>query len=209
MTFPRVYPITDRQMSGLSHAGQVQRMAEGGATLIQLRDKSSTAREFYLQASEALAVARKLGVRIIINDRVDIAHALKADGVHLGQDDMPAALARELLGEHSIIGVSTHNLPQLLSALKEPVDYIALGPIFSTPTKENPDPIVGIEALRAARGEIRDKPLIAIGGITMTNAPEVWRAGADSVAIIRAFLDDPDRITSRIHALLSIQNPGL
>jgi thiamine-phosphate pyrophosphorylase len=200
---PSIYPITDRQISGLSHAAQVERMAEGGATIVQLREKVLSARDFFVEAREALEVARKLGVRVIINDRVDLAHVLNADGVHLGQEDMPASAARELLGPEAIIGVSTHNLDQLKQASDEPVDYVAVGPIFSTSTKENPDPVVGLEGVRMARQEIPDKPLVAIGGITLENAAEVLQAGADSVALIRAVLDDPNQIASRIRALLS------
>lgn len=200
---PPIYPITDRQISGLSHATQVERMAEGGATLVQLREKVLCARDFFVEAREALHVARAHGVKLIINDRADIAHAIGADGVHLGQEDMPASAVRELLGPRAIIGVSTHNLEQLKQARHEPVDYIAIGPIFATATKENPDPVVGLEGLRTARREIPDKPLVAIGGITLTNASEVLRAGADSVALIRAVLDDPNQIPDRINALLA------
>jgi thiamine-phosphate pyrophosphorylase len=207
---PQLYPITDRQISGLSHALQVQLLAEGGATLVQLRDKLSGAREFYLEARDALDVAHKLGVKLIINDRADIAHALQADGVHLGQEDMPVSAARELLGPHSIVGVSTHNLHQLDDALNQPVDYIAFGPIFSTLSKGTPDPVVGIEGLRNARKKVSaNKPLVAIGGITLENAREVWRAGADSVAMIRALLDDPDQIISRVQTLIGPKASGI
>jgi thiamine-phosphate pyrophosphorylase len=202
---PRLYPITDTQISGLSHAAQVQLMAEGGATLVQLRDKYAAPREFYREAMDALAVARQLGLKVIINDRVDIAHSLKADGVHLGQDDMPAAAARELLGPDSIIGLSTHNPGQVGLALNEPVDYIAFGPVFSTLSKGNPDPIVGLEGLRTVRKEIGSKPLVAIGGITMANGPDVLLVGADSLAVIKAILEDPTEIASRVRAFLASQ----
>src|SRR6266849_8754609 len=109
---PRVYPITDTDLSGLSHAEQVDRLIAGGATLIQLRDKQAAPRDFYRQAEAALQIARKHNARLIINDRVDIALALRADGVHLGQTDMTAEAARRLLGERVIVGISTHNLAQ-------------------------------------------------------------------------------------------------
>src|ERR1051325_2429259 len=112
-TLPRLYPITDVRLTGLSHAEQVERLAEGGATLIQLRDKLAAPREFYQAALEAVRVARRLGVRII-NDRVDIAMAVEADGVHLGQDDLPPERARQLLGPSRLVGYSTHNLGQAL-----------------------------------------------------------------------------------------------
>jgi thiamine-phosphate pyrophosphorylase len=200
---PPIYPITDRQISGLSHAAQVERMAEGGATVVQLREKVLCARDFFVEARGALEVARQHGVKLIINDRADIAHAVRADGVHLGQEDMPAWAARELLGPRAIIGVSTHNLEQLKQARNEPLDYIAVGPIFSTTSKNNPDPVVGLEGLQMARQEFPDKPLVAIGGITLASAADVLRAGADSVALIRALLDDPNKITDRFRALLS------
>src|SRR5262249_46460797 len=113
---PRVYPITDTQLSGLSHAEQVALLADGGATVVQLRDKHAVAQDFYEQAKAALVVARERGIELIINDRVDIALALGADGVHLGQDDLPPAAARRLLGDDFVIGFSTHNLKQAIEA---------------------------------------------------------------------------------------------
>src|SRR5713226_2144703 len=148
---PRVYPITDTDLSGLSHAEQIDRLIAGGATLIQLRDKHAAPRDFYRQAQAALQIARKHYVRLIINDRVDIALALGADGVHLGQADMPVKAARRLLGEGAIVGISAHNLAQAEQAATMPVDYVAFGPIFRTSTKENPDPVAGVDALLTVR----------------------------------------------------------
>jgi thiamine-phosphate pyrophosphorylase len=183
---PRIYPITDVSISGLSHADQVALFAESGATLVQLRDKHAPALQFYEQAKAALEVAAERGVQLVINDRVDIALALRAPAVHLGQDDLPPEAARRLLGEEAVIGYSTHWLSQALEATKLPVDYIAIGPIFQTSTKENPSPVVGLEGLRAVREAIGKLPLVAIGGITPANAEEVIEAGADSVAMISA-----------------------
>lgn len=194
---PKLYAITDARISGLSHAEQVLRLANGGATLIQLREKFATPREFYEEAKAALTIARERKIKLIINDRVDIALALKADGVHLGQDDMPPEAARNILGNDAIIGFSTHNTAQAIEAIKLPVDYIAIGPIFGTTTKENPDPIVGLEGLRCVRDGIRDFPLVAIGGINQENAAEVFVNGANSVAVISALLEKPDEITKR------------
>src|SRR5207248_9258098 len=148
---PKIYPITDTSISGLSHRDQVKQLIEGGATLIQLREKRTSPREFFQDAREALSIARSAGVKLIINDRVDVALALGADGVHLGQTDMPVEAARRLLGERVIVGISTHNLEQAKLAANMPVDYVAFGPIFKTSTKENPDPIAGLEALRGVR----------------------------------------------------------
>ena len=181
---PRVYPITDTQISGLSHARQVALFAERGATVVQLREKRATALEFYEQAKAARSIAVEGGVQLIINDRVDIAMAIGAMGVHLGQDDLPPEAARRLLGNDAVIGYSTHSVSQALEASRLPIDYLAIGPIFATSTKENPDPVVGLEGLRTVREAIGSLPLVAIGGITPTNAGEVIQAGADSVAMI-------------------------
>ncbi|MDT5061968.1 MAG: thiamine-phosphate pyrophosphorylase [Acidobacteriota bacterium] len=163
-------------------------MSAGGATFIQLREKHLSPREFYNQAKEALLVARSCGVRLIINDRADIALALKASGVHLGQDDLPPEAARELLGEDAIIGFSTHNVEQAIEAARLPVDYIAIGPIFETKSKENPDPVVGLDGLRRVRQSVGEIPLVAIGGIKRENIQETLAAGADAVAVISLLL---------------------
>src|ERR1044071_2005594 len=125
-TLPRLYPITDTRLTGLTHAEQVERLAAGGATVVQLREKHAAPREFYEAALKAMQVARALGVRIIINDRLDIAIAVDADGVHLGQDDLPPERARALIGANRIVGYSTHNVKQALDADSTPVDYIAI-----------------------------------------------------------------------------------
>src|SRR5215208_8073936 len=131
---PRVYPLTDAQLSRRSHAEQVELMSAGGASLVQLREKQQPALEFYEQAKAAVAVAERAGVQLIVNDRVDVALAVGAQGVHLGQDDMPPEAARRLLGPEAIIGYSTHTVAQALAALSRPIDYIAIGPIFQTAT---------------------------------------------------------------------------
>jgi thiamine-phosphate pyrophosphorylase len=198
-----LYAITDRELSGLSHAEQVRRLAMGGATLIQLREKRLSADAFYNEAIAAMQVAREFGVKLIINDRVDIALACDADGVHLGQDDLPPAAARELMGERAVIGFSTHNREQALSALQLPVDYIALGPIFKTLTKSDPDPLMGIQGLSSIRPLI-DRAVVAIGGIDHSNAADVLAAGADSVAMISGLVSDPSLITERVRELINI-----
>jgi thiamine-phosphate pyrophosphorylase len=199
---PKVYPITDRLLSGLSHADQVALLAQGGATLIQLRDKTSTPREFFREAATALTIARKLGVQIIINDRVDIALSLSAEGVHLGQSDLPPKAARRLLGSKAVIGFSCHNLQQALAAAEQPVDYIAFGPIFITSSKTDTEPVVGLAGLSAVHASIK-KPLVAIGGITQANANAVFHAGADSIALISALVEDRKSMTSRLRAFLA------
>jgi thiamine-phosphate pyrophosphorylase len=200
---PKLYPITDLAISQLSHAEQVIRLSEGGATVIQLREKNLAAKGFFKEAEKALGKARERGVKIIINDRVDIALALKADGVHLGQDDLPPAEARQLLGPDAIIGFSTHNFEQAERAVQLPVDYIAIGPIFPTSTKQNPDPPIGLPGLSQVRQVVGEIPLVAIGGITAERASEVLAAGADSVAIVRGLLSDPNKIAAQTKNLLA------
>ena len=204
-TLPRLYPITDRLLTGLTHAEQVARLCEGGARLVQLREKLLPAREFYAEVSEALRVARSFGAKLIINDRADVALVAGADGVHLGQDDMPPRAARMVLGGGKIVGFSTHGVDQAVEATRQPLDYIAIGPVFDTSSKENPDPVVGLEGVRRARAAVGTLPLVAIGGITAERAPAVLEAGADSVAVIGALLDtsDPAEITRRTRDFLA------
>jgi thiamine-phosphate pyrophosphorylase len=199
---PKVYPLTDVSLTGLSHAEQIRRLAAGGASIVQLREKTMSAREFYTEAQAALFVARETGIQLIINDRVDIALALHADGVHLGQDDLPPAAARALLGPNAIIGLSTHNVDQAIRAQLLPIDYVAIGPIFSTTTKIDTDPELGIKGFGEIRKAVTGLPLVAIGGLSAGNALEVIKAGADSVAVVSALLADPLNIASRTGALI-------
>ena len=202
---PKLYPLTDRRLSGLTHAEQVARLCAGGATFIQLREKHLAPREFYAEAAAALRVAHAQGAQLIINDRTDIALALGADGVHLGQDDLDPAAARSLLGPKAFIGFSTHTVAQAVTAAQMPLDYLAIGPIFSTATKKNPDPVIGLDGLRRAREAIGALPIVAIGGITLDNAPAVLAAGADSVAVIGALMGgDPASLTLRMRNFLAV-----
>jgi thiamine-phosphate pyrophosphorylase len=180
----RLYPLTDRVISGLPHDEQVYLLSERGVTLVQLREKILSAREFYQEAAAALRVARERGLKIIVNDRVDIALALKADGVHLGQDDMPAEDARRLLGPDAIVGISTHTLEQAQRAAEMPVDYLAIGPIFLTTTKKSSHTPVGLDGLRLVRKAVGNMPLIAIGGITAVRHQAILDSGADGFAVI-------------------------
>src|SRR5262245_39155283 len=134
-SLPKFYPITDISITKLSHLEQVKRLVKGGAKFIQLRDKYSSPRDFYEAAKAVMDFVRETEVKIIINDRVDIALAVKADGVHLGQDDLPPVHAREILGASAIIGFSTHNVSQAIEAIQFPIDYLAIGPVFATTTK--------------------------------------------------------------------------
>jgi thiamine-phosphate pyrophosphorylase len=148
-----------------------------------------------------MKIARPFGVRIIVNDRLDIALAAGADGVHLGQDDLSPAKARALVGSRFIIGYSTHSITQALNPGGLAADYIAIGPIFATSTKKNPDPAVGLEVIRELKPQLQ-APLVAIGGITLARAPEVLAAGADSVAVISDLFTGGD-VAGRTHDYLS------
>ena len=198
----RLYPITDRRLSGLSHAEQVLRLSDGGATLVQLREKLLSPIEFYREAAEALCVARERRLKIIINDRVDIALALKASGVHLGQDDIPPEAARRLLGPGVILGFSTHNLDQARLAVKMPIDYIAIGPIFPTSSKHASEPPVGLEGLRQVRQAVSKIPLVAIGGITSETSQDVLKAGADAIAVISDIWTSSAQVAAQTEHLL-------
>ena len=198
---PKVYPITDTTLSGLSHCEQVKRLIAGGAALIQLRDKRASSRGFYSDAQAALQIARSAGVKLIINDRVDIALALRADGVHLGQEDMPVDAARRILGDQAVIGFSTHNLEQVREALRLPIDYLAFGPIFPTTSKRNPDPVAGLNHLKRVCETVLPMPVVAIGGINRSNAADVLNAGARAVAVISAVLANPIRIAENLQQM--------
>ena len=201
-SLPRVYALTDVRLSGRSHAEQVELFSRGGATFVQLREKQLPPVEFYYQARDAVAVAKQRGVRLIVNDRVDLAQAVGAHGVHLGQDDLPPEAARRLLGPDAVIGYSTHNVEQALAAARLPISYLAVGPIFQTTSKTDTSPVLGLDGLRAVRRAIGPLPLVAIGGITHANARSVVDAGADSVAVISALVSDLARIAEATRDLV-------
>lgn len=186
-TIGKVYPILDCDTLRARGYGVLEAAAallDGGAGILQYRHKEFWTRDVFAEAERVAELCRAHDALFIVNDRVDYAKMLGAGvGVHLGQEDLPPRHARELLGPDAVIGYSTHNLAQLSAAAAEPVNYIALGPIFATASKRNPDPVVGLGNLREWR-KIVPQPLVAIGGITRENAPQVWDAGADAVAVI-------------------------
>ncbi len=190
---PKLYAITDRGLSNDTHEEIVRSMLEGGARLIQLRDKECGSREMLDAARKCLELTRPAGALLIINDRVDVALTTGADGVHLGQDDIDVEEAREILGDQKIIGISTHTLEQYRAALETSADYIAVGPVYPTTTKANPDEVIGLDMVRAA-SELADRPLVAIGGITHERAPEALAAGADCIACISALYPWPEKL---------------
>jgi thiamine-phosphate pyrophosphorylase len=174
-------------------------LGEGGVTLLQYRNKDGDTHQMLVHAREIKRVLEGK-VRLIMNDRADICVALGFDGVHLGQDDLPADAGRLVVGER-IVGISTHNPKQVKEADASPADYIAIGPVFPTSGKKNPDALVGLEGVRKARAATR-KPLVAIGGITRANAKAVLEAGADSVAVISDLLSAPKRAAEEFLRLL-------
>ena len=182
--FSALYPIVDPELTAIPLANLASELAAAGVTLIQLRDKKNTAAKVLARARELNAILAPRGVRFVLNDRPDIAAIADCAGVHVGQDDLPVEDARRIVGPSRWVGVSTHNADQLRQALATSADYIAIGPIFPTSTKENPDPVVGLDFIRLAR-QLTRKPLVAIGGITLERATEVFQAGANSVAVIR------------------------
>lgn len=188
----RLYAIIDAvEVGSRQPLRVVDELISAGVRLIQYRDKMGTSRRIFDVSCEMAAQVRCASGTFIVNDRADIARASGADGVHLGQDDLPLELARRVVLSQQQIGLSTHNMSQLLEADHSSADYVAFGPIFPTQSKRRPDPAVGIEGLRQAR-KVTRKPLVAIGGITLATAPTVLAAGADSVAVIHDLLAAED-----------------
>lgn len=182
--FSALYSILDFNAGFQENLSIAKSLVDAGVQLIQLRAKFVASREFF-ELSRALSNQLKpLGARFIVNDRPDIAAMVDAGGVHVGQEDLPVEEARRICGPSRWVGVSTHNQEQFREAIQTSADYIAVGPIFPTSTKANPDPVVGLELLRALR-PLTKKPIVAIGGITIESAESVYRAGADSLAVAR------------------------
>lgn len=196
LVLPRLYAIVDvGNLGGKPNViGELveftRELLAGGATLVQYRNKRGTAREMLSQARELRRVCK--GVRLIMNDRADLCLAAGCDGVHVGQDDLSPEGVRAVVGDRLWVGVSTHSPEQLREADRGPADYLAIGPVFPTSTKQNPDPLVGLEGVKRARAATR-KPLVAIGGITRQNCRSVVEAGADAVAVISDLLVSPKK----------------
>ena len=175
--------------------------AEAGATLFQYRNKTASMKDAYGEALALRQAAAKAGVLFIVNDRCDLALAVDADGVHLGQGDLPLDLARKVMGPEKLIGISTHNPDQVREATARQPDYLGFGPIFTPGSKQDHDPVVGIEGLRAMRA-LTSLPVFAIGGIQIDQVREVLRAGANGVAVISAILKAQD-ISQAVNAFLA------
>ncbi len=187
LVMPRLYVILDAGLMKGSAEVTARQLIEAGVRVMQYRSKGGSARET-LEVSQRLAViCAEAGATLFVNDRSDIAYLAGAAGVHVGQEDLSVEEARKVIGVERWIGVSTHNLEQFRAAIDSSADYVAVGPVFATKSKENPDPVVGTEFIRTVR-ELTTKPIVAIGGIALERAGEVMEAGADSLAVISDIL---------------------
>jgi thiamine-phosphate pyrophosphorylase len=187
LVLPRLYVILDAALLKIRAKECAKNLVDAGVRLIQYRNKGASGRELFETSRELAEYLNPLEVQFIVNDRADVGALAGARGVHVGQDDLGVEQAREVMGVGKLVGLSTHNAGQFRGALETSADYIAVGPIFTTGSKENPDPVVGVAFVREARG-MTDRPIVAIGGITLERAVEVIKAGADSVAIISDIL---------------------
>ena len=202
LNLPPLYAILDpEQTKGLDGIIVLRRLLEGGAGIVQLRAKIMAPGDFLVLAREARALTRARGCKLIVNDRIDIALACDADGVHLGQDDLPLGVARKLMAQ-KLIGISTHSVEQATDAERDGADYIGFGPMFGTTTKATGYSARGVDMLRQIRQAVKI-PIVAIGGIKETNVAQVWQAGADSAAIISDILGADD-ITAKFRRIMRL-----
>ena len=191
LVLPRLYVILDAALLTVPESECAQELVDAGVRLLQYRNKKASACELFECSKRLSSLLTPQDVTFVVNDRADVAWAAGASGVHVGQEDLEAEAARAVIGTGKLLGVSTHTLEQFERAAASSADYIAVGPVFSTSTKANPDPVVGIELIRRVR-VLTDKPIVAIGGITLERAGEVIKAGADSVAVVSNILLAPN-----------------
>jgi thiamine-phosphate pyrophosphorylase len=191
LVLPRLYVILDAALLTIPETECARQLVDTGVRLLQYRHKAASPRELLESAKRLSAALVPRGVTFIVNDRPDVAALAGASGVHVGQEDLSVEEARTIAGHDKLVGISTHNRAQFEQAAATSADYIAVGPIFSTSTKTNPDPVIGTDFIRGVR-PLTNKPIVAIGGITLDRAAEVVRAGADSVAVISDILSAPN-----------------
>jgi thiamine-phosphate pyrophosphorylase len=202
---PRFYPILDPEIAvrhSIDPVAAAEQILEGGAKILQFRHKGFFSREVFAQLERVAELCRDAHALFVVNDRADFA-AVTGAALHLGQDDLPLSAARKVVSAATLIGFSTHNERQLRAAAAEPANYLALGPIFGTASKHNPDAVVGLDELRRLR-PLSDRPLVAIGGITRANAPAVLAAGADAVAIIGDLFPERGSLRARTQEWVSL-----
>lgn len=207
-SLPPLYPIIDIdlcRMRGRDPLALAAALADGGAQVVQVRQKSPGSGPLLALCRDLVGMARAVGMRVILNDRADLAAMAQADGVHLGQDDLEVPSVRALVGPDAIIGLSTHTVSQVDAALTADIDYVAVGPIFRTTTKDTGYEPRGLDLIRAAAG--RGRPVVAIGGITLANAAAVFEAGASSIAVISGLLAGADP-AARARDFLALAHSG-
>lgn len=193
--FPQVYVIIDHDVAASCSKGiesLTEEILDAGAGMVQYRAKRLSKGRYYQQVRALVEIAHDRNVPLLVNDHIDIALAISADGVHIGQNDLPLPAARKLLPDNMILGISTHSESQVADVIGINVGYIAIGPVFPTSTKNNPEPVIGVDTVGKVKKLIGSVPLVAIGGITVENAAEVIRSGADSIAIASAVIRAAD-----------------
>jgi thiamine-phosphate pyrophosphorylase len=204
MKISGLYFITDSKLSKQGIMSDVQQVIEAGCAIVQYREKEKETGEIIAEAKQIAALCKEKNVLFLINDRIDIALAVEADGVHLGQEDMPCAIARKLLGKNKILGLTVHSVAEAVQAEKQGVDYVSVSPIFATETKPDAGKPVGIELIKEIKRAVK-VPVVAIGGINEQNLRQVLEAGADAVAIISAIVcnENPGKAAKRIVKAIS------
>ena len=198
-----LYVIIDESLLGLDRIHAVlEEASRGGADAVQFRAKRLSRRQYYETSLTLLSIARRNNIPFFVNDHLDVALAISADGIHLGQNDLPCDAARRLVPSGMSLGISTHSVEQAARAVEEGADYVAIGPVFPTSTKENPEAVTGTETVRMVKKRVGSLPLIAIGGINAENAAGVIRSGADGVAVASAVIlaDDPQLAAQKLKA---------
>jgi thiamine-phosphate pyrophosphorylase len=206
LVLPRLYVILDAGLLTTSHLAFTEEMARAGVRLLQYRDKAAGSATLLRNSQQIAEVCAAKGITFVVNDRADVALLAGTDGVHVGQDDLPVEHARKVVGSGKYVGISTHNMEQFQRAAGSSADYIAVGPIFSTTSKENPDAVVGFELLRQVRA-LTKKPIVAIGGITLERAAQVIEAGADCVAALSDIMRAADP-SARARQYLEMLGPA-
>ena len=205
MKLPAFYPILDTNIAirrGVEPVHAAQQILDAGAQILQFRHKGFLSREAFGWLEHIAVLTQAAGATLVVNDRADLAKLFNA-ALHLGQEDLLPSIARRVVGSDTMVGFSTHNEAQLRAANEEPADYLALGPLFGTVTKENPDPTVGLDEFRRLR-PLSKRPLVAIGGITRANARQAIDAGADSVSVIGDLFPEDGNIPARIREYVSL-----
>lgn len=200
-----LYVVTDAGLSrGRSHLAVIEAAIAGGATVVQYREKTAATRQMIAEAQALRELTQRAGVPLIVNDRLDVALAIDADGVHVGQDDMPAAVARRLIGPDKLLGVSVANLAEAMQAVQDGADYLGVGPIFATPTKPDAAPPIGMDGLREICRHV-PLPVVAIGGINVANAADAIAAGAQGIAVVSAVVaaEDVAAAAQQLRALVA------